>query len=427
VTGVRYRDGDGNEHALSSRWVIDCSGQARVVGRNIGLQATDSELGDLSFYGYYKGFRWNPDLFGDPSLCRIFITVTPRGWAWLIPISEELISCGLVTRQAVLDESIEPETVLHEELMAVPHAADVLSDATLCAPPGSDEERRVLSIRNWCVRHEKTAGPGWYLAGDAACFVDPVLSSGTCVAHNTGLATANAVLTEIRHSDVAPEELWEAHSDFANTMWSGFQTMARWWYEQRDRGIEDWLSVASRLVSNPGTADTLSDYGAFVAVLGGYLADSRFSEVGVGFGAEGLRQVFDGLDLDELRDGLSSDTDRSARYRAVDGITLSEAIYLATDIKSSRWWPLPLFEITDGSQSHSYRPSVPMDQRSAHVIEDLSRVVRAVLACADGSRDVEALVNAVKERVGSYDRATHHQANVTVLDLVRFGVLKPAT
>jgi flavin-dependent dehydrogenase len=424
VAGVRYRDSDGRESRLRSRWVIDCSGQARVLGRKLSPIATDTPLGDVSFYGYYRGFHWDRTLFGDPELTRIFITVTPQAWGWLIPVSEELISCGLVTRKALLDTSFDPGTLLHDELMAVPQAAGVLRDAVLTTPPGSKGKKKIFSIRNWCARHDKTAGPGWYLAGDAACFVDPVLASGTCVAHNTGSAAANAVLTELRHPDVDPEALWDAYSDFTTTLWNGFQTMARWWYEERDRGIEDWLSVASKLVSDAGAAPELSDYGAFVAVLGGYLADSRFTQVGVGFGAEGLRQIFAGLGLDELCNGLSRDADRTARYCVADGLTLSETSYLATDIETSRWWRLPLFELKFGGQMHPYRPSIPVSERTPAGFSNLSGVVRATLACADGIKDVERLVTAIKQRVGRSDRSTHHNANVTILNLVRFGALK---
>jgi flavin-dependent dehydrogenase len=423
VVGVVLERG-GESLEIASRFVVDCSGQARLVGRKLEIPTATSELGNLSFYCYYRNFRWDEAMYGSPELSRIFITITPRGWAWAIPVANEILSCGLVTRRELIDERLDPELILREELLAVPLLAATLTGAERCPAPFEDEVR-VHAIRNWCVRHEQTAGLGWYLAGDAACFVDPILSSGTCVAHNTGMATANAILTELRHPEIDPAELHQAHSEFAKQLWHGFQTLATWWYEQRDEGVERWFELAASLLVGARGARELDDFQSFIAVLAGYLADHRFATLGLGFGTEGLRQVFEGMGLTDERAQIDgSISDRTERFRCVDEIHVSEGSYLATDVDSERWWRLPLFRLEGAGKQIDYRPPLTVDQRDAATVALLGAIVRRVLARADGSLGVEALIKAVRRDVGSDDHFVHHMANVVLLDVIRHGLVQ---
>ena len=423
VTGVEV-EASGRRSSIASRFVVDCSGQARVVGRQLGIPTQTSHLGDLSFHCYYRGFGWNEAMYGSPELSRIFITICPRGWAWAIPVSEEIISCGLVTRRSLIDEKIDPEVILREELFAVPLVAESLADAKRCPAPGEDDVR-VYAIRNWCIRHEQTAGPGWYLVGDAACFVDPILSSGTCVAHSTGLSTANAILTELRHPEVDPAELHAAHSDFAQQLWHGFQTLATWWYERRDEGVERWFELAASLLADARGARQFNDYESFIAVLAGYLADHRFATLGVGFGIGGLRQVFDGMALADERRQIDADiVDRTERFRCIDEIRVTESSYLATDVDSERWWRLPIFRLEGGGKSVDYRPPLSLEHRNDETVALLGAIIRALLERADGSLGVEALVKAVRADVGVDEHFVHHMANVVLLDIVSLGLAR---
>ena len=66
MTGVEV-ERDGQRSTIACRFVIDASGQARVVGRQLGIPSETSELGDLSFHAYLTGFHWDEALFGTPS------------------------------------------------------------------------------------------------------------------------------------------------------------------------------------------------------------------------------------------------------------------------------------------------------------------------------------------------------------------------
>jgi flavin-dependent dehydrogenase len=58
VCVVRYRDmRDGTEGSIRASYVVDASGQAAVVARQLGIRVFDDALRFSSFWGYYHGGR----------------------------------------------------------------------------------------------------------------------------------------------------------------------------------------------------------------------------------------------------------------------------------------------------------------------------------------------------------------------------------
>jgi flavin-dependent dehydrogenase len=111
------------------------------------------------------------------------------GWYWLIPISDELMSVGVVLPKKLFLQMPEatPEERLERALADTPAVAELMKDAR----------------REWPVRVEKDfsysastyAGDRWMLAGDAGSFLDPVFSTGVSIAMESGIeAAADALI-----------------------------------------------------------------------------------------------------------------------------------------------------------------------------------------------------------------------------------------
>ena len=58
---------------------------------------------------------------------------------------------------------------------------------------------------------ERFAGPGYYLVGDAACFLDPLLSTGVHLATFSGLVAAASISSTLRR-DVAETEAMQFYN-----------------------------------------------------------------------------------------------------------------------------------------------------------------------------------------------------------------------
>ena len=154
----------------------------------------------------------------------------------------------------------------------------------------STEPPATYAIQDWTYRNREFAGPGWYLVGDAAAFVDPILSSGLNLAHNCGLLAANAINTEWNHPDVPVAAVRAGYASLYREIYASFLAMATWWYERRYRA-QRLVEGRSGAVAQPlGRRRSFRSPG--VLTTAGYVTDFRFINVGAGgFGAQGLNYI----------------------------------------------------------------------------------------------------------------------------------------
>src|SRR5204862_2350443 len=66
-------------------------------------------------------------------------------------------------------------------------------------------------IGNFSYKNLDAAGARWACVGDAACFLDPVFSSGVSLAMLSGEALADLLAPALREGSEARPDLFEAH------------------------------------------------------------------------------------------------------------------------------------------------------------------------------------------------------------------------
>ena len=169
---------------IRGRVVVDASGRAGLLSRAFSLRLDEPTLANVAIFSHYAGVPRKDDRrAGD-------IRVVARrdlGWFWLIPISADLMSVGVVLPQSVFLTlpKLEPEVLLERLLGDTPAVTHLMRDAE----------------RKWPVRIEKDfsfgsrayAGDRWIVVGDAGSFLDPVFSSGVAIALESGLEGARAI------------------------------------------------------------------------------------------------------------------------------------------------------------------------------------------------------------------------------------------
>jgi flavin-dependent dehydrogenase len=169
---------------IRAQAVIDASGRASVLARKFNLRLEEPRLSNIAVFAHYTGVSRQPGRrAGD---IRI-VAREDLGWFWLIPISEELMSVGVVLPQHAARDMrpIPHEAWLESSIADTPVVAGLLAGA-----------RRV-----WPIRVEKDfsygartyAGRRWFVAGDAGSFLDPVFSTGVAIALESGLEAAQTV------------------------------------------------------------------------------------------------------------------------------------------------------------------------------------------------------------------------------------------
>jgi halogenation protein CepH len=180
---VHVRSREGRETRLTPRFVIDASGQSALLGRARDLRRFDDFFKNLAVFGYFKG----AEPLGGAEAGNILSVAFGDGWFWFIPLHDGTTSVGAVvdTKRWTKVAAEDLETVYRDLIARCPGIADRLRGATLVSP--------VRSIRDYSYTSTRFTGPGHLLAGDAACFIDPVFSTGVHLAALAGFLGARAV------------------------------------------------------------------------------------------------------------------------------------------------------------------------------------------------------------------------------------------
>lgn len=187
VVGARYLDG-GREREVRCRYVADAAGNTSRLHRALGGTRKYSEFfRNLALFGYFEnGRRLGGDRAGN-ILCVAF----DAGWFWYIPLSNRLTSVGAVVRSELAAKvQGDPERTLMGLVAECPLIADYLAGADRVT---DGEYGKVRVRKDYSYHQTKFWRPGMVSIGDAACFVDPVFSSGVHLATYSALLAARSV------------------------------------------------------------------------------------------------------------------------------------------------------------------------------------------------------------------------------------------
>jgi halogenation protein CepH len=189
VVGVRFEDDQGAPHSLRARYVVDASGHQTGLSRFAGERVYSKFFQNVALFGYYRnGRRLSP-----PNQGNIFCAAFQHGWFWYIPLGPNLTSVGAVVgRDYAAKLSQGHEAAMKEFIDACPAIQDLLRNSERIAD-GPYGELRVR--KDYSYSHSHFWAPGLVLVGDAACFIDPVFSSGVHLATYSGLLAARSLNT----------------------------------------------------------------------------------------------------------------------------------------------------------------------------------------------------------------------------------------
>src|SRR5881398_633530 len=160
---------------VRARYVIDASGRNSVLGTQFGIKKTYDHLQKLSIFAHYDGV-WRAE--GIDGTLTVLIRAIDR-WFWLIPLSSERTSVGVV---------LDSETFRKSKLSAEEFLDQALAEQPIIAKRTTNARRvsQVYVEADFSYRSARLYGDRWLLTGDAAGFIDPIFSSGVFLAVFSG-------------------------------------------------------------------------------------------------------------------------------------------------------------------------------------------------------------------------------------------------
>ena len=176
-----------NDRKITAKYLIDASGRAALVARELGTRKPLQHLRKLACFAHYTSVQRDPGVAaGD-----LISLMCEEGWFWLIPIDETRTSIGFVVDvEAEKRLGMTHEALLEWAIERAPQVACRCADAKRVTP--------VYFMSDFSYTCEPYAGPGYFLAGDCGVFVDPVFSTGVCLGMMTGKFAAESVSAILR-------------------------------------------------------------------------------------------------------------------------------------------------------------------------------------------------------------------------------------
>ena len=241
AVGVRFRADDAGEYIAHARFIVDASGQSALLGRQLDVRRWDPLFQNLAVYGYFGSARRLPS----PDETNILVESYPHGWFWNIPLHTGWMSVGAVVDSRTGQEGIRhsgPQRFLMEQIAQASYTRQLLQEARLADGP--------FVLKDWSYVSDEVVGDGYILVGDAACFVDPLFSSGVHLALMAGVLAAAYVTTALKDPSMC-QAAGRVYKDLYYKEYGHFHDMAALFYAS-NRTIDSYFWEARRLLGGDG-------------------------------------------------------------------------------------------------------------------------------------------------------------------------------
>ena len=254
AVGVEFTNTDGDTGEGQARFIVDASGQSTLLARHLESKEWDPFFQNLAVYAYFTGAKPLPE----PDQNNIFIESYRYGWLWTIPLHTGRSSVGVV-----VDSKTGQEGIQQNGAKAFLEAQLAQSNLTRAMLENAKMDSEPAVVMDWSYTAGKMYGPGYILAGDAACFVDPLFSSGVHLALMSGVLAAAYVTTALNNPSMA-EEAGEVYQDLYLKEYNQFREMARLFYSS-NLSAESYFWEARRITNS----DEYSPRHSFIQAVAG--------------------------------------------------------------------------------------------------------------------------------------------------------------
>jgi len=157
----------GERLRFAARYLIDASGQKALLARRGKSVSPYKSFGRAAVFRRYDQLA--PEIVAElHERGDIILKIIDEGWVWIIPLVCGSLSVGMVKASGKV------EAALFDEMVA---SSPLLERLTAGATPGPS---RVIG--NFSYRNTEPHGRRYACIGDAACFLDPIFSSGVALA-----------------------------------------------------------------------------------------------------------------------------------------------------------------------------------------------------------------------------------------------------
>ena len=191
-SAAQWHRKDAAPQVTTFDYLIDASGRAGVLSQqHLHLRRSNEAFRNTAVWAYWEGARLHPD---SPDGAINIVSTEEGGWFWHIPLGGGRFSVGHVLGKDRFLAHRGNHTSLTECYLDLVNRnagmTALLEGATMVTEATAEQDYSYVS--------ERFCGPGYVLVGDAACFLDPLLSTGVHLAMYAALTAAAAIASILR-------------------------------------------------------------------------------------------------------------------------------------------------------------------------------------------------------------------------------------
>lgn len=185
-----------NGEKIFGMYFIDSTGQLAFLGRRLSERKQVPWSPRVAKYTYFDNLDWNMAKDNGFDIHRTNIVSDSNGWNWIIHLGEKgnnLTSVGFVSTPDVVQKltfqnctDYFPELKKFGVLKGLHGAKDVYGNLL--------SEDKFYGHPDYSYKTTDLDGQNWALAGDAALFLDPILSQGVTLAVHYGFMRGRAAV-----------------------------------------------------------------------------------------------------------------------------------------------------------------------------------------------------------------------------------------
>ena len=215
---------DGGER-IAARVLIDASGQSTVIGKHLGIRRVLEDHKKIAYFQHFEGVeRRAGGEAGNPTM-----VMCEEGWFWIIPLDERRDSIGLVMDAgAARRVGQPPQRMLEWGIARTPFLRRRTAAAS--RPPTN------MICADFSYRCEPYSGPGYFLVGDAATFLDPIFSTGVCLGMMSAVEAARGAVALLRRG-ASPRTVRRRYNRFVEASSTPLFRMVRGYYDRSFREL----------------------------------------------------------------------------------------------------------------------------------------------------------------------------------------------
>jgi len=301
--------------------LVDASGRAGMLAvRYLDNRVFHQVFKNVAVWGYWEGAQ----RLAGVRAGSIAVGSIPEGWIWGIPLASGQMSVGAVLRK-------DHYLAARKEMTVEDVYADAIGQSPLLKRLTSTGrlDTKLKVETDYSYRAESFCGPGYFMIGDAACFLDPLLSTGVHLGMYSAMLAA-ASLSSILRGEIDEPAARSYFEESYRQAYTRFLVFVSAFYQAR--GSEGYFSEAERL--SHFDIDPTNVRRAFLNLVSGLEDVADAENMTTHLVGEMRRRINDNIEMRRHKETLSSETasaQSSAEFfGAVEGLSaLSPSMAIA--------------------------------------------------------------------------------------------------